>query len=122
MLKFVVDTSSGIRFSKSEIINEKIERLRLDILACMRVCQIELENRKNGIDGESTIEQLEEWIVPDLTNMLKIVENKKIPKERKDRWLESFANAFRGWEWHEPTELYTRLTNIHHDYQNIYPK
>ena len=104
--------------NKNEVLNKKVSKLKEKVKYCLELSKIELENRKNGINGEGTIEQLEEDVIPDLTRFLKILENKEIPKNRQQRYLNSFGCAFRMWEW-EPSELYVKLSEIHHDYQDL---
>jgi hypothetical protein len=85
--------------------------------------KIELRDRKNGIHGESTIEQLESCVIPDLASFLSKFKNKEDlpPNTQQDRYLLSFAYAFREWGWNikNPTALYLQLLKIHEHYRKI---
>ena len=54
------------------------------LLKTITLCNVELKNRKNGLNGESTIEQLEKIIIPELNKLLSIISNNQLPpKERR---------------------------------------
>lgn len=118
MNKSIKEILSNMFMNKNKLLNEKVIKLKEKVKYCLELSKIELENRKNGIKGESTISQLEEVVIPDLTQFLEKLESKEIPKNRQQRYLESFGCAFRMWEW-EPSELYVKLSEIHHDYQDL---
>lgn len=90
------------------------------ILKTIELCNKELSNRKNGMLGESTEEQLEKDILPELTQLLERIYNNQFPAEEQ-RYLNSFANAFTVWGWNmqEPTELFVLLTELNNEYKNI---
>ncbi len=122
MKNVLKDIISNLLINKNDRINIKINKLKEDVKLCLELSKLELQNRKNGIEGESTIDQLEEVIIPDLTNLLTILDNKNsIPQKRVDRYSLAYGNAFRMWDWsmENPTELYKRLAHIHHDYQDV---
>ena len=83
------------------------------------ICLAEINKRKNGIDGESSIQQLE-VIIPELINIKKKVIEDDLPLA-ENRYLKSFAMAFTVWGWNmnEPTELFVLLTEINNDYRSI---
>ena len=80
----------------------------------------ELENRKRGIDGESTEAELEQVIIPEMQELMVIVDRKQLPPKEK-RYLKSFANAFRVWDWdmNHPTQLFMLLSELNSEYKNI---
>ncbi len=88
-----------------------------NILDLITLSAKELEKRKSGIHGESTIQQLEEVIIPELNGLLDKIETDNLPPKEK-RYLNSFAYAFKVWEWNmqAPTELYVRLSRLNQDY------
>ncbi len=94
-----------------------------DINQGLVLAETELRDRKNGIHGESTIEQLEDYVIPDLTSFLSKIKNKEKlpPNTQQDRYLISFAYAFREWGWDikNPTALYLQLLKIHENYRKI---
>lgn len=99
----------------------KIDILRNEIIECMELCQSELENRKNGIEGEVTIEQLQEVIIVDLNEILLKLDSKNIPLKRLDRYSLAYGSALKMWNWNteKSKELYIKLAKIHYDYQNL---
>lgn len=102
----------------------KIEIFSQDIQECLDLAKKELENRKNDIQGESTIEQLENFIIPDLTNLLSKINNNQEtlpPNTQKDRFVKSFGYAFKVWGWDmmNPTKLYLKLLKLNENYRKI---
>ena len=97
-----------------------VEQFKQDILECIEFSGKELTNRKKGITGESTIDQIENTILPDLNDILKRINNNDLPSLR-DRYLMSFAYAFKVWGWNmqNPTELYVKLSRLNENYKNI---
>jgi hypothetical protein len=89
-----------------------------DVINCISVAEKELKLRKSGIDGESTSEQLENVILPELKHLLDIIENGNLPPQN-ERYLISFGNAFRVWGWNmqKPTKLYLQLLNLNSNYK-----
>ncbi len=100
--------------------NHSINNYKTDIKECVKLCEIELNERKRGVPGESTIEQLENTIIPELSNLLQNIHLNKLPPE-KDRYLISFAYAFKvwGWDMQNPTQLYTKLNALNNDYKKL---
>lgn len=86
----------------------------------LRLCKEELIKRKNGIEGESTEEQLEKSIIPELSILLKLMDENKLPLKEK-RYLNSFASAFTVWGWNmqNPTEIFVLLGELNNDYKEL---
>ena len=95
-----------------------MEIFKKKILNVMQLCNKELLNRKNGIEGESTIDQLTNIIIPELHYLVETIDNGNLPL-RKDRYLISFANAFTvwGWDMNNPTELFKALVDLNNMYK-----
>ena len=93
---------------------------RDDVKNLIKVCTIEVQHRKTGINGESTIEQLENTILPELNQLLTKVDNNQLPP-LSGRYLLSFANAFKvwGWDMNQPTEIFVKLADINNNYSKI---
>lgn len=91
-----------------------------NLLEAITLCNVELTNRKNGINGESTIDQLEKIIIPELNKLLNIINNNQLPP-KEERYLNSFANAFTVWGWNmqTPTELFILLVKLNNTYKNL---
>lgn len=90
------------------------------IKTCIKICELEIVNRKNGISGESTIDQLETVILPELNKLLQNMSCGELPQE-KDRFLLSFAYAFKvwGWDMENPTDLFISLTELNNYYKML---
>ncbi len=97
-----------------------MKKFKEKILKTIKLCNDELANRKNGVPGESTEEQLEKCILPELTQLLERIYSNQIPA-KEQRYLNSFANAFTVWGWNmqEPTELFVLLTELNNEYKNM---
>ncbi len=99
-------------------IEKKMFRERL--LRAINLAKIELEDRKSGIEGESTIEQLESVVLPELNDILRMIDN-NLPLPWENRYLYSFACAFKvwGWDMQRPTALYSALTVLNKSYKKL---
>lgn len=98
----------------------KMDKFKEKILRTIKLCNEELVNRKNGVLGESTEEQLKNIILPELTQLLAMLDSNQLPA-KEQRYLNSFANAFTVWGWNmqEPTEIFILLTELNNEYKNI---
>lgn len=98
-----------------QIIKERLFKKKAEKALAMSLC--ELEKRKMGIQGESTIQQLEKTIIPELKEFMTNDLQNLPPKE--ERFLVSFANAFKAWEWgmRNSTKLYDLLEELYYEYK-----
>lgn len=96
------------------------KKFRDDVKDLIKMCTLEVQHRKAGINGESTIEQLENTILPELDQLLTKIDHNQLPP-LSERYLLSFANAFKvwGWDMNKPTEIFVKLTNINNNYSKI---
>ena len=96
-----------------------MDDFKAKIYKTIEICYKELDLRNKGIDGESTINQLN-TIISELRNILKSLDKQEIVPVNK-RYLKSFASAFTVWGWNmnTPTELFTLLTELNNEYKNI---
>lgn len=97
-----------------------MDTFKNEVLKAINLCNKELLDRKSGIEGESTVEQLEKIIIPELEHILEIINKQQIPP-KEQRYLNSFANAFTVWGWNmqKPTKLFVLLTEIHNMYKRL---
>ncbi|MBB6214119.1 hypothetical protein HNQ80_000188 [Anaerosolibacter carboniphilus] len=97
-----------------------INSFQVDIINCINLCKAEIVKRKKDISGESTMEQLENVILPELEALLQKAKVGNLPP-KADRYLNSFANAFRvwGWDMETPTELFVKLTELNNNYRDL---
>lgn len=90
------------------------------LIKTIQICNKELANRKNGILGESTEEQLTKIIIPELEQLKEMIDtNQLVAKEQ--RYLISFAYAFKVWGWNmqEPSELFSMLAKLNNEYKTL---
>jgi hypothetical protein len=69
-----------------------------DIEKILSVCKEDKDEILKGNKRQATIEQIEETIIPEMNQLLIMIESKKIPPKDK-RWIESAAYITRGWNW-----------------------
>jgi hypothetical protein len=93
---------------------------REKILDLIALCEYELQHRKMGIEGESTVDQLENTILPELKQLLHDIDENSFLKN-EHRYLLSFAYAFKvwGWDMNDPSELYTKLAQLNQDLMHV---
>ena len=99
--------------------NFMMKEFKDEIFKCKEFCLKELTNRKNGVYGESTLEQLECVIIPEINEIIKMISLNQLPPKEK-RYLISFANAFTvwGWDMQNPSQLFLQLTQLNNNYKN----
>ena len=99
--------------------NEKIKMFKEKVERALDISRDELRRRKNDMPGESTVEQLEEIIIPELEKLL-VMDYSDLPPANK-RFLLSYAYAFRVWEWSllNPTRLYDLLSELNKEYKEL---
>ena len=84
------------------------------------LCNSELADRRNGILGESTEDQLENYIIPELCYISSLISSNRLPK-KQSRFITSFALAFKVWGWNmqNPTKLFLLLAELNSMYKNL---
>lgn len=100
---------------------KKIVKLHDDVSKALKLCEEELANRRNGILGESTEEQLEKVVIPELKRILRQVtsDNEFPEKEQRTLCFLSDARVYWGWNTRNPTELFALLTEINEEYNQL---
>ena len=99
--------------------NKKVEAFKKMIAKALEISKDELFRRTHGMPGESTVEQLEEIIIPELENFSKMDYSDLPPADK--RYLLSFGYAFRVWEWSmlNPSRLYLLLLILNDKYKEL---
>lgn len=97
-----------------------VSEFKDEINGCIDICLAEIANREKGIEGESTIEQIQTVLLPELYELSEKIKTGNLPPP-KDRYLVSFAYAFKVWGWNmnHPTSLYIKLVNLNDHYKLI---
>lgn len=100
---------------------KKIVKLHDDVSKALKLCEEELANRRNGILGESTEEQLEKVVIPELKRILcQVTSDNEFPeKEQRTLRFLSDARVYWGWNTRNPTELFALLTEINEEYNQL---
>lgn len=95
-----------------------MDELREKVMKALEISRRTLADRKKDIEGEATIYQLENYIIPELNEILD-----KISKCEKfeHNYLLSFAYAFKVWCWNmqKPTDLYLLLLEINNSIEKL---
>lgn len=93
--------------------NYKLEKI-------IKICEEEIEKRKNDIYGESTLEQLERVVLPEMYQLCDLIKVKNLPN-KEERFIKSFANAFTIWGWNmkNPTKLFILLKELNDEYKEL---
>lgn len=97
-----------------------METFKKLVLKCKKNCEDTLDSIAHGEICEATADQINSVILPEMEELLKITSPKELPPP-EERYLLSFAYAFRVWEWdmQNPTELYQNLTKLSHMYNEL---
>ncbi|MDQ0362145.1 hypothetical protein [Breznakia pachnodae] len=97
----------------------KANEINNEIMKCLNLCIFEKAKRNDGIVGESTISQLNE-IITELSNLKETLNSRVLPPTQ-NRYLESFARAFKVWGWDmiKPSDLFLLLMEINNKYRDL---
>jgi len=97
-----------------------MEIFKQSIKKAIELCNIEIKKRNQGVDGESSIKQLTQIILPELKHLEDLLEKNQLP-DKEERFLNSFANAFMVWGWNmqKPTELFVILNQLNNQYKEV---
>lgn len=99
---------------------KKIVKLQNDVSKALKLCEAELANRRNGIPGESTEEQLKEVVIPELQQILSQIADSEFPeKEKRTLHFLSDARVYWGWNTWNPTELFALLIEVNEEYNQL---
>lgn len=69
-----------------------------DIKEILLLCQEDLHDISMGRAKQATAEQIENTIIPEMEDLLRMIEEGKIPP-KDQRWIASAAYITRGWNW-----------------------
>ncbi|NLD48269.1 MAG: hypothetical protein GX660_13930 [Clostridiaceae bacterium] len=69
-----------------------------DIEKILSICQEDLRDISMGKKKQATADQIEKTIIPEMNNLLKMIEKGEIPP-KEQRWITSSAYITRGWNW-----------------------
>ncbi len=69
-----------------------------DVEEVLSICQEDLKEIAKGNSRQATVEQIERTIIPEMRELLKMIEANILPPKGQ-RWLLSAANITRGWNW-----------------------
>jgi hypothetical protein len=97
-----------------------MQQFKQEVSECLDLCKKCVVQIKNGYKLEYTLEQLEGTIIPELQTLLLRIDHSDFPPEQ-DRFLLSFALAFKEWCWvmNNSSELYVRLLKLDDHYKLV---
>lgn len=83
---------------------------------CIALCE---EQRKCGFSGEATQLQIDGTILPEMALLKQQAAEDKIPPGT--RFINSFANAFKAWDWNlqNPSKLMLALVKLNDAYKAL---
>ena len=92
----------------------------MQVKRCKKISNNELRERLSGIPGESTVSQLKNVVIPEMDDLTHKVNQNDFPN-KENRFVLSFALAFRDWGWNiqEPTPLFSALRRLNDLYQRL---
>ena len=78
-----------------------IEQFKHDIEEVITVCHEEIEAINRGEQREATVSQIEQYIIPEMEQLLEMIELGTLPKPAKygSRYLKSTQEVLRSWSW-----------------------
>ena len=120
-VRFVMALFAGLRYEESMKYPAKpADSFLRTMQAAVRLCQVEIEKRNQGIPGEGTAEELENVVLPELLSLLENVQVRRLPP-RDQRRLDSLVCARTVWGWNleEPSAVLTALEAAEQAYRNL---
>lgn len=99
---------------------DKMKKFTDDINECLKLCNKILKDFESGILHECKKEQITDIIIPEMNKLLEATERGLFPP-KNERYLISFAYAFKDWGWdmNNPTELYLCLVRLDREYREL---
>ena len=71
-----------------------------DVKEILAICEEDLQAIAAGEHREATVEQIEGTIIPEMNQLLEIIERNEIPpRGQNKRWILSAAYITRSWNW-----------------------
>ncbi|MFA5528797.1 MAG: hypothetical protein WC996_09330 [Peptostreptococcales bacterium] len=89
-----------------------------DIKEILAICKEELRDISKGKPNQATKEQIEGTIIPEMNNLLEMIQKNEMPP-KDQRWILSAAYITRGWNWDIWSEdrLTTKLPQLDDKYR-----
>jgi len=88
-----------------------------DIEELIVLCQTELEKRKQGIVGDFSVKQLEDYVIPELKTLLKQTQLNSLPVKEKRR-LGSASLLVDCWVMKKSPPMSVKLFALADNYRN----
>lgn len=106
------------------MVNKHKEKNRQEYYSCLLKCrELTLEDINKLKDGailSSTIEQLQDVVLPELEKLIDEYDGGIFPKKTfEDRWIHSYAMAFKVWCWDYNYELFKLLVRLNELYEKL---
>lgn len=106
------------------MLNKVKEKNRQEYYSCLLKCrELTLEDinkLNNGVVLSSTSEQLQDVVLPELEKLIQDYEGGNYSKKIfEDRWIHSYAMAFKTWCWDYNYELFKSLVRLNELYRKL---
>jgi len=92
------------------------QRFICDLEEIIAICERELEERKQGIEGHGSVEELEGFFIPEFTRLLEQAKTDTLPPKGK-RWLSSAGLADDHWDFEYTSVLQEKLFILDNKYR-----
>ncbi|MCL2862079.1 MAG: hypothetical protein FWE22_06685 [Firmicutes bacterium] len=99
------------------------KQFKCDLEKLISICEKELKNRKYGINGDGTIQQIENVILPELYDWIKKVETNNMPP-KNERWFACAAHVLQwglDWNMKNPSEMMLMIGEVDTKFCNLEP-
>ena len=94
--------------------------MKKTILKCRELTLEDINKLNNGVVLSSTIEQLQNVVLPELEKLIQDYEDGNHSKKIfEDRWIHSYAMAFKMWCWDYNYELFISLVRLNELYRKL---
>lgn len=105
----------------NKIKNQNRQEYYSCLLKCKELTLEDINKLKNGTKLSSTIEQLQDVVLPELEKLIREYDDDIFPKKTllEDRWIHSFAMAFKMWCWDYDYELFESLSKLNELYGKL---
>ena len=98
--------------------NIKLIKFKFLVYRCISICISKINNVQN--DDECTIDEIKNVILPEMAELKNIDEMTILPPAN-DRYITSYAYAFKQWGWDmkKPSKLFRTLAKINSEYKRL---
>ena len=93
--------------------------LKKDLVELIEICKIELQNRKNGIEGDFSVIQLERAIIPELKELLEYADRGVVYQKYPNKTLNSTRILIDSWSLNPPPEMSVKIMQLQEKFRKL---